>query len=72
MQYCNKRGQSQVYLSYAERWQYRRSQYAILRVSESDSKSHLSIAEREQYRHGMSILEGIKLLFSDEITARRW
>ena len=30
MQYCNKRVQNDAFINYAERWQYRRSQYAIL------------------------------------------
>ena len=46
--------------------------FAILRVSECDAKSHLSIAEREQYRHEVSITERSTHPISDEITARRW
>lgn len=30
MQYCNKRAQNDACINYAEHWQYRRSQYAIL------------------------------------------
>ena len=30
MQFCNKRAQNDACINYAERWQYRRSQYAIL------------------------------------------
>jgi len=61
MQYCNKRGQNQVYLSYAERWQYRRSQYAILRV-----KALLYPAFRRDYGSSMVRLR----LAPHEITAR--
>ena len=61
MQYCNKREQSQVYLSYAERWQYRRSQYAILRV-----KALLYPAFRRDYGSSMVRLR----LVDGEITAR--